>query len=733
MDPKNLPKKYNRYGRWSKVSKAKKAYIAGFIPSVTMIRGNRSNSFFRLDINENGETSLFVVKDTKKPPYHIGKVIPGDIKSNIVSIGDNDEWSNKLAMQKKLLYKLDNRTIEMLYTVSSVSPLIKYDFKNTQSFSLGDKIKIDNLGYEYLFVPGIGKIKLSDTDSINTEKISGNYVLLFHGRPGDFPILISFNKRPGLLKWGMSESASVSGIDYIQFFFRSSEFSCYIGLLNGAALLNTISWIERIPSKEIKKAEILSWESLSFPINYSEESIVNWGEKKIIIKRRYQFLTSLNEFGIEPNGLAACPPYVFYPHSRGNLLNPETINIFSLYGLTKFARGESIVFELPLDPTLYTDIELPSKSDLKSPLVKEIQKRIDKEANKLMAEWNNIPADDNPYKFCGVAQQLLASYPLLNKTTQIKALAWVKNTIEWYFTNDHYNGNRYYYFDENFNFFTIYGHGDPRDIDCLFGMVFACIGQYVRHSKDFNFLKTYYSKYYRMFDSYFNQVIDPMTGNTFCQPDGKLNWISDTLEAYIGLNYVVKHANILNKDDLDEASKISAIYRCAAIGQLYGWEIAKSIPGYKEYNLDPNYNLKSSRCLHTWEGFKPLPYRREEQNAFWEMAASLWPISPELCILYRDIEYSDGLKKLLEAYETNWPHWYERETIWEGNLNKDDYGGGFKANALITMLAFFNMKSQEELWSMFKSANRLFEREEDFKWDTWKEFTLSMIINMTKK
>ena len=76
MTLKELPLKYNRYGRWSKVSKARKSYVDGFIPTLTMIRGKRSNSFFRLEISEHGEAYLFAVKDQYKTPYFIGKVFP---------------------------------------------------------------------------------------------------------------------------------------------------------------------------------------------------------------------------------------------------------------------------------------------------------------------------------------------------------------------------------------------------------------------------------------------------------------------------------------------------------------------------------------------------------------------------------------------------------------------------------------------------------------------------------
>ena len=362
-----------------------------------------------------------------------------------------------------------------------------------------------------------------------------------------------------------------------------------------------------------------------------------------------------------------------------------------------------------------------------------MQKRIDADANYLMDEWNRMPADKNPYRFCGAAQQLLACYDLLNENTKKRTLNWVKKTLEWYFTKDHASGRKYYYLDENFNFYTIYGHGDPRDIDCLFGMVFACVGQYVKQSNDIEFMKTYYPRYYRMFYSYFNQVIDPMTGNTFCQPNGKQNWISDTIEAYIGLNYVVRYARRLKKKEWVDAARINAIYRCAAIGQLYGWEIARSIPGFEEYYLDPTYELSSARCVHTWEGWRPLPYRREEPDSFWEMAASLWPISPEICLLYKDIEYSHGLKKLFEAYERHWPQWYKVGKMWSESKDDKDVGGGCKANALIAVIAFFDMKSQETLYNCYQLANKHKEFCDEYKWNVWKEFPLAMILRMGKR
>lgn len=733
MNVKELPANFNRYGRWSKVSKAGKSYVEGFIPTVTKIRGNRSNSFFRLEISEHGETYLFAIKNQNKPPYFIGKIFPESLALELACPEDEDEWSNKLAMQKRVLYKLSDKTIEMRYTVSSASPLIKYDFKNTKALCLAGKIKTDNLGYRFLYIPGIGLKKLAKPGFLTTTEIFDNFVLLYHGTPGDFPILIAFNKKPKSIEWGGEKSTARVGMDYLRILFDSSEFTCYIGLLKGSALTNTKLWTDKIPTAEIKNAAVLAHESLAFPIDLFEEASVNWKQKTVTIARKYRFLITHNEFGIEATGIAACPPYVFYPHSRGKLRSPEVISIFTLYGLTKFTRGETVVYELPIDPATYTELDMPSRSDMKTPLEKEMQKRIDADANNLMNEWNRVPADENPYLFCGVAQQLLACYPLLNGCTRKRALDWVRKTLEWYFINDHPSGRKYYYLDENFNFYTLYGHGDPRDVDCLLGMVFACVGQYVRHSNDIEFMKAYYPRYYNMFYSYFNQVIDPITGNTFCQPNGKLNWVSDTLEAYIGLNYIVRHARRLKKKDWVDSVRINAIYRCAAIGQLYGWDIARSIPGFEDYYLDPTYELSSVRCVHTWEGWQPLPYRREEPDSFWEIAASLWPISPEICLLYKDIEYSHGLNKLFLSCQRYWPQWYKLGKMWRGTKDAKDVGGGFKANALIAMLAFFDMESQEVLFNWYQLANKHEEFCDKYKWNTWKEFPLAMILRMGKR
>ena len=86
------------------------------------------------------------------------------------------------------------------------------------------------------------------------------------------------------------------------------------------------------------------------------------------------------------------------------------------------------------------EVAMPNIEDIQSPLEKEIQGRMNAEANYLMDIWRKVPADDNPYKFCGIAQQLLTCYSLLDKSTQKRALDWVKKTLEWYFTADHPSG-----------------------------------------------------------------------------------------------------------------------------------------------------------------------------------------------------------------------------------------------------------------------------------------------------
>lgn len=104
MKVKELPPHFNRYGRWSKVSKAGKSYIEGFTPAVTMIQGPRSNSFFRLEISQCGEVCLCAVKNQNQPPCFIGKVFPESLELESAPPEDTDEWSNMLAMQKLVLY-----------------------------------------------------------------------------------------------------------------------------------------------------------------------------------------------------------------------------------------------------------------------------------------------------------------------------------------------------------------------------------------------------------------------------------------------------------------------------------------------------------------------------------------------------------------------------------------------------------------------------------------------------
>ena len=599
---------------------------------------------------------------------------------------------------------------------------------------LGAKIKLDKgIGYKYLFVPGIGLKSLTRPGSLELGKIADNWVLLYHAIPGDFPILVAFNKKPELIEWGSAKNSALAGMDYIRFCFTTSEFITYIGLLEGAALVNTEAWRNEIPEERLKKATILAHEILAFPVDLSEEALADWEQKTVRITRKYHFSTVPNEFGIKPWGLAACPPYVFYPHARGKLCSPELLDIYTLYGLANYIGGDTVIYELPIDSCAYVEVDMPNIEDMQSPLEKEIQRRINAEANYLMDIWRKVPADDNPYKFCGIAQQLLTCYLLLDKSTQKRALDWVKKTLEWYFTADHPSGRKYYYLDENFDFYYLCGHYEPHDIDCLLGMVFACTGEYVRYSQDIDFVKKYYPRYYRMFDSYFNHVIDPMTGNAFAQPDGKLNWVSDTLETYIGLNYIVRHARMLGKREWVNAAKINAIFRCAAIGQLYGWQIAQSIPGFKEYNLDPTYDLYGVRCVHICDGWWPLIHRTKESEAFWDMVASLWPISPEICILYQDIRYSQGLDKLFKAYQHYWPQWYRYGKKWKGAKGKQNVGGGFRANALIALLAFFKLKSQKTLYKWYRSANPDQKMDDKFQWDGWKEFPLAMILRMGKR
>lgn len=208
----------------------------------------------------------------------------------------------------------------MRYTASSAVPLVKYEFKNTCSVFLGAKIKLDRgIGYKYLFAPGIGVKSLTGPGSLEFGGIADNWVLLYHGIRGDFPILIAFNKRPELIEWGGVKNRALAGMDYIEFRFNTSEFITYIGLLEGAALVNTEIWRNEIPGDRFKKATILAHEILAFPVDCSEKASADWEQKTVRIIRKYHFSTGSNEFGIGPRGLAACPTY-FIPMPEENFV-----------------------------------------------------------------------------------------------------------------------------------------------------------------------------------------------------------------------------------------------------------------------------------------------------------------------------------------------------------------------------------------------------------------------------
>jgi len=695
LNPKKLKDKFDLYGRWS-ISD-----IDMSEPGSVMINEKPqdwcSNSFIRINFKDDGINlydahpgyGKFIAKIFE---FEKTRPVFDDIlgwKEGGVKFSERKViWSNRTSQE--VLYNW--RTgVKHKYLISACFPAIRCTV--IDSFDLAIQLKCD-------YIENIGTIF----------KATEPYYILWSKSEKDTPIILTCPS-------GFSNIQLKD--DILLLYSGNDRFFVHVGPLFGAALINTKN-IQKIPGDWKERAQLIMEGSCNMPVDFKESYDLDNVKGRVKISRYFKrSRISSFEFDNKNKNISIYPPSVFYPKTGGRPESGNPYDIYTLYGKTYFTSSEYISYSFDVPPEIDQRLAIPDLDEVKGDFEINVVALLNTRISKELEEVQELPKFESSYAFFTLAQQMLACHSLLKEDIKKKLTSWTRKNLEYIFENK--------WVEEDFYGFSYpEGHWIPFDIDCYYGNIFLCITHYVEASDDIGFVKNIFPKIKKMLN-YFKISLDPMTSNGFSGPDRHINWISDTLETVAGLFGIARIARFIGDDIWKTIVGYAVIYRCGAVGLLFGREIYNATPGLptKESWLFDHwdcrqtmlnwfdYPLACAIAVDATRGFIPLAY----EKSFWHLYLPFWPLCPELCLLHLNLNWEEKFLVYFRKLEENWPEWrISPEATFA-------HGAPF-----LIFIALYKYESREEVLKQYLQGESVHKTRPFLEFVRWKHFIMACLL-----